>query len=103
MQTEFANANVNLENNENPRLEMSLRMSSIKLAPKDIKNKIDFFDKPNSNNGYELTELSDIDDSHFAENEIFFVNDFTGEIISEDMFWHKLESKFTEQEEIERL
>lgn len=77
--------------NENDKhLEMSLKMSSIRLGPNDIKNKIDFNDKTANQNGYELTEISIGDDSNFMENEVFFVNDLTGEIIGEDVFWSKM-------------
>lgn len=56
------------------------------MAPKDIKNKIDFNDKTTANNGYEMTEISVNDDSYFMENEVFYMNEQTGEMINEDVF-----------------
>lgn len=65
---------------------MSMKMSSIRLAPKDLKNKIDFNDKSTANTGYEMTEISVNDDSYIMENEVFYLNEQTGEMISEEVF-----------------
>ena len=81
---------------------MSLKMSSIKLGPKDIKNKIDFNDKSPNLNGYELTEISANDDSNYMENEVFYVNDQTGEIIGEEIFWQQMNNN-NEQENLDHL
>lgn len=77
----------------NQQIEMSLKMSSIRLGPQDIKNKIDFNDKSANVNGYEMTEISLNDDSHFMENETFYVNELTGEIIGEDVFQQMINNK----------